>query len=37
MIRDLFRRLLDRIAPVVTDPAWTVSRLDELDGKGNHH
>ena len=37
MIRDLFRRLLDRIAPVVTDPAWVVSRLDELDGKGNHH
>jgi len=37
MIRDLFRRLLDRIAPVITDPAWAASRLDVWDGKGNHH
>jgi hypothetical protein len=36
-VRDLFRRLLDRIAPRVDSPAWVVSRLDELDGKGNHH
>jgi hypothetical protein len=38
MIRDLFRRLLDRIAPRVPDShSWAVSRLDEWDGKGNHH
>ena len=36
MIRDLFRRLLDRIAPRVPDshPAC-LSRLDVWDGKGN--
>jgi hypothetical protein len=38
MIRDLFRRLLDRIAPrAPADHPWAISRLDEWDGKGNHH